>query len=118
MSQSKLAYYGDQAAVEKEFVVEPPTNDEASKLWCYERMMAYGADENMKELYKPDGSQEEIKAMKAYSVTEKQEAQKRRRRRHLHHSRENAEVPRHVVRRSQSLILRSKPPNSGGTSQR
>ena len=50
MSQSKLAYYGDTAAVEKEFVEEPPTDDAASKDWCYERKMAYDADAFMRGL--------------------------------------------------------------------
>ena len=50
-SQATLAYYGDKRAVEKEYAIEPPTNDAEAKEWCYERKGAYEADKKMRALY-------------------------------------------------------------------
>ena len=55
-SQATLAYYGDKRSVEKEYAIEPPTNDAEAKEWCYERKMAYESDKKMRELYKGENA--------------------------------------------------------------
>ena len=71
MSQGKLAFYGDIASVEREYKVQAPTEDQECKQWCYERMMAYKADEKLTGLYKEQAYQKEKAAMKKYDVKEK-----------------------------------------------